>query len=152
MRSIWFVVAGVLAIAACDDGKAERERELERARERKRAADEARKNPQPTPPAPPTPAPDPWKEPGAIEPYDPNDRELAERLLRGRVHLQRLSEEMRKSGLSSSFEVGDDPRDVYHVGGVCSQAILDDLATRMRSSFSSFGFRRMRCLNFTAPL
>ena len=153
MGKFWIAAALALTLGCSDE--AEKERERDRLREKKRLSDEARTNAPPEAPAPqPGTTPEPWTAPRGtdIEPYDPTDRELAEKLLRGRVHLQRLSEEMRKSGVGSSFEVGDDPRDVWHVGGVCTRAILDDLARRMSSSFSSFGFRRMRCLDLIANL
>lgn len=78
-------------------------------------------------------------------------RDRAANLLRGRVHLQRLSAEMARSGVDASFEVGDTETDVWY-RGLCDQPILDDLADRMKQSFSSFGFTRLRCLSYSASL
>lgn len=73
-------------------------------------------------------------------------------LLRGRAHLQRLSAEMARSGTDARFEVGDTEDEVWYVHGPCTQALLDDLASRMKPSFSTFGFRRMRCESYSASL
>lgn len=79
------------------------------------------------------------------------DRDRSASLLRGRVHLQRLSAEMARSGIDAKFEVGDTETDVWYTG-ICNQSVLDDLAARMKQSFSSFGFERMRCQSYVASL
>jgi len=58
---------------------------------------------------------------------------------------------MRRGGSDASFEVGDTPTDVWY-RGLCDQEILNDLAARMRSSFQSFGFKRLRCFDHVASL
>jgi len=99
-------------------------------------------------PMPPSSADDPWGQPDP----SPSPRAVdAATRSRGREHLRRLSDEMRKRGLSSSFTVGADPSAVLF-DGPCSRANLDDLARRMGPSFRSFGFVTIECLDLSARL
>ncbi|MGN6109289.1 MAG: hypothetical protein ACTHU0_29550 [Kofleriaceae bacterium] len=78
-------------------------------------------------------------------------REEAASVLKRRVHLAELSKAMAAKGLDARFEMGATNDEVRYFG-ICTQALLDDLANRMRPSFYALGFRRMTCSVYAASL
>lgn len=80
-------------------------------------------------------------------------RERAANLLRGRVHLEQLSRAIAARGGEGGFRVVDDAEDeVLWVTDLCTRALLEDMAHRMASSFTNFGFRKMWCGGMSADL